>query len=132
VTGGFGYSVSSQPTTATGLRTARPLQFTLKVDPRNTGVLLRRQLDTAVADQRARVFVDGQPAGVWYNPGSYSDRGVDGTVRRWMDDEVLLAARLTAGKSTVTVRVVPEATHDRGAGWTAFEIRAMSMVPVCA
>ena len=63
--------------------------FTLRVDPKNVGVMLRRQLDYSLPDQRANVYVaavggaavdgaatsdtaavDWQLAGVWYLAGS--------------------------------------------------------------
>ena len=73
-------------------------QFTLAVDPANTGVLLARRMDHGIPDQRATVFVDGVSAGVW------EDLGADG-VYRWRDSSLRLPAALTAGKSRITVRV---------------------------
>jgi hypothetical protein len=131
VSGGYGYAVRAATTTASGLRTSASVQFDLAIDPRNAGVLLRRQLDTAVPDQRARVYVDGHLAGVWLNAGVYSGVGVDGRERRWQDDEILLSRRLTAGKRSISVRVVPEAIDGRATDWTMFELRAASMVPIC-
>src|SRR2546423_10270077 len=52
-------------------------RFTLRIDPANVGVMLRRKLDYAFPNQRAQVYVadvGGEPrwqrAGVWYLAGS--------------------------------------------------------------
>jgi hypothetical protein len=55
-------------------------EFTLKLDPANIGVMLRRKLDYSFPNQRAEVFVSdasGQDstwrrAGIWYLAGSNS------------------------------------------------------------
>ena len=112
-----------------GRHTRGASEFTLRTDPRNLGVLLRRQLDYSLPDQRANVFVaadadaatpDWQPAGVWYLAGSntvvYSyppDRDelgatqhqVETSNRRFRDDEFLVPRRLTEGKSSIRVRI---------------------------
>src|SRR5579864_3049911 len=61
-----------------GRTTKTRSEFTLKVDPKNLGVMLRRKLDYSFPNQRAEVFVaDGasknpawQRAGIWYVAGS--------------------------------------------------------------
>jgi hypothetical protein len=113
-----------------GRTTTGTSEFTLKVDPKNLGVLLRRKLDYAYPNQRAEVEVadasDGREgdalkwdrAGVWYLAGSntcvYSDpkgelgatlHHVQTSNRRFRDDEFLLPRDLTAGRSAVRVRV---------------------------
>jgi hypothetical protein len=105
-------------------------EFTLKLDPKNLGVLLRRKLDYSYPNQRAEVEVadasSGQAgealkwekAGAWYLAGSntcvYSDpKGELGATlhnaqtsnRRFRDDEFLVPRDLTAGRSAVRVRV---------------------------
>lgn len=99
-------------------------EFTLKIDPANVGVLLRRKLDYQFPNQRAEVSVyDGgewKPAGVWYlagsntcvfsNPGNRQELGatqhvVETSNRRFRDDEFLLPLTLTAGRSSLRVRV---------------------------
>jgi hypothetical protein len=113
-----------------GRTTIGTSEFTLKVDPKNWGVLLRRKLDYAYPNQRALVDVadasagreggalNWERAGVWYLAGSntcvYSDpKGELGATlhhvrtsnRRFRDDEFLLPLALTAGRSAVRVRV---------------------------
>jgi hypothetical protein len=109
-----------------GRRTKGSSEFTLKLDPANLGVLLRRKLDYAYPNQRALVSVaddDGsppnwKPAGVWYLAGSntcvYShpegEMGatlhvVQTSNRRFRDDEFLIPRGLTAGRASVRIRV---------------------------
>lgn len=105
-------------------------EFTLKLDPKNLGVMLRRKLDYAYPNQRAEVFVadasdDGasvasewKPAGIWYLAGStaciYSNppeelgetqHNVVVSNRRFRDDEFLIGRDLTTGRSAIRVRV---------------------------
>jgi hypothetical protein len=101
-----------------GRKTKGSSEFTLKIDPKNQGVMLRRKLDYAFPNQRAEVSVDGKPAGVWYLAGSNtcvysSPRGELGAAqhivqtsnRRFRDDEFLLPLALTKGKREIRVRV---------------------------
>ena len=99
-------------------------EFTLKIDPANVGVMLRRKLDYQYPNQRAELSVfDGKswkPAGVWYlagsntcvfsNPGNRQELGatqhvVQTSNRRFRDDEFLLPRALTARRGSIRVRV---------------------------
>jgi hypothetical protein len=105
-------------------------EFTLKLDPKNFGVLLRRKLDYAFPNQRAEVSVadmpldatqpprDWKPAGVWYTAGSntcvYSnpkdelgatEHIVQTSNRRFRDDEFLVPRDLTEGRAAIRVRI---------------------------
>jgi len=109
-----------------GRRTAGSSEFTLRLEPRNLGVLLRRTLDYSFPNQRAEVFVaDGgvgapawRKAGTWYVAGSntcvYSNPAgelgaaehvVQTSNRRFRDDEFLVPRGLTAGRPSIRVRV---------------------------
>jgi hypothetical protein len=109
-----------------GRTTKTASEFTLKIDPRNLGVMLRRKLDYQFPNQRAEVYVadakspqpDWKPAGVWYLAGSNtcvfsSPPGELGAAqhvaqtsnRRFRDDEFLIPRDLTAGRSAIRVRV---------------------------
>src|SRR5262245_45223202 len=111
-----------------GRSTKGASEFTLKLAPKNFGVLLRRKLDYAFPNQRAEVEVadasrEGQAlewsrAGVWYLAGSntcvYSNpkeelgatqHVVQTSNRRFRDDEFLIPRALTEGRSAVRVRV---------------------------
>jgi hypothetical protein len=116
------------PSTDTGRTTTGASEFTVKIDPRNLGVMLRRKLDYQFPNQRAEVFVADapshpeaaawKPAGVWYlagsntwvssNPGpelGATEHNVHTSNRRFRDDEFLLPKKLTAGRSAIRVRV---------------------------
>jgi len=107
-----------------GRKTTGTSEFTLKLDPQNIGVMLRRKLDYALPHQRALVFIadekgaDWKPAGTWYLAGSntcvYSNpKGELGATqhivqtsnRRFRDDEFLVPRDLTAGRRAIRVRV---------------------------
>jgi hypothetical protein len=113
-----------------GRSTKGTSEFTLKLEPKNLGVLLRRKLDYAFPNQRAEVFVadasrgqegkdlEWKTAGVWYLAGSntcvYSNpkeelgatqHVVQTSNRRFRDDEFLVPRALTEGRSAVRVRV---------------------------
>ena len=108
-----------------GRTTKTHSEFTLKLDPRNLGVMLRRKLDYPFPNQRALVFVDDRPAGAWYLAGSNTcvfssppgelgetQHVVETSNRRFRDDEFLLPRDLTRGRSSirVSVRFTPVST----------------------
>ncbi len=74
------------------------IRFAVAVDPNNQGVRLRRRLDQEVPCQGARVFVDGTEAGTWY--WGYRNEHL-----RWYEQDFDLAGELTAGKSTLALRL---------------------------
>ena len=110
--------------TDTGRHMTGDSDLTLRIDPDNQGVLLRRLLDYGFPDQRAQVLVAGteagatfEPAGFWFTAGSnacvYSNPpgelgGAQHTVetsnRRFREEELLLPPRLTRGRSAVRLR----------------------------
>jgi hypothetical protein len=104
--------------TDTGRTTKTFSEFTLKLDSKNVGVMLRRKLDYQFPNQRADVFVDGQPAGTWYTAGAntcvYSnpkdeigatEHKLETSNRRFRDDEFLLPLELTKGRSEIRVKI---------------------------
>lgn len=118
-----------------GRRTRSFSELTVKLAPGNLGVLLRRRLDLAYPNQKARVLVadaEGEPrwqeAATWYTAGGntvvFGDplalpkdqlkehpelakpaRIVKTSNRRFRDDEVLIPRRLTEGRERIRVRV---------------------------
>ncbi|MEW5719857.1 MAG: glycoside hydrolase family 172 protein, partial [Chloroflexota bacterium] len=73
-------------------------QFAMAIQPANDGVILRRRLDYGVGNQNTDVYVDGARVGSWYRAGSNS--------ARWRDDDFMIPASFTKGKSKITIRVV--------------------------
>jgi serine/threonine protein kinase len=71
-------------------------QFTVTVDPANTGVRLIRRLDSGVARQSASISVNGTRAGSW--------APLPGAPATWVDQTVQLPASLTTGRRTLTIR----------------------------
>lgn len=97
-------------------------EFNLRLHPANRGALLRRRLDQSVGSQKANVYVDGQPAGVWYTAGS-------NTKRPLRDAEFLLPAALTQGKVRVRVRLeFVSSVSATGEGWNEFRYWAYSLL----
>jgi hypothetical protein len=109
-----------------GRKTRGASEFTLKLEPGNFGVLLRRKLDYLFPNQRAEVFVadaatptpEWKLAGTWYLAGGntcvYSNPKdelgttqhiVQTSNRRFRDDEFLIPRELTSGRSRLRVRV---------------------------
>ncbi|WP_212754308.1 DUF2961 domain-containing protein [Nakamurella aerolata] len=71
-------------------------QFTVSIDPNNTGVTLKRRFDAASNRQRATIYVDGVKVGEW--------APTDDIPGYWAYQTVTLPASATAGKSKITVK----------------------------
>lgn len=72
-------------------------QFTVAVSSSNGGVRLTRRLDAGIANQRARVVVNGVTAGEWQPLAATSGN-------QWVDQFVDLPSTITSGKSSLTIR----------------------------
>jgi hypothetical protein len=109
-----------------GRTTTGTSEFTLRLDARNVGVMLRRRLDYSQPNQRAEIDVadagPGDPAwrraGTWYLAGSntcvYSNPRdelgpaqhiVQTSNRRLRTDEFLLPLELTKGREAIRLRI---------------------------
>jgi hypothetical protein len=86
--------------TEDGRATSAAIEFTLAIDPRNRGVVLRRMSDQQEAYQAARVLVDGRAAGVWLQP-------LGNPHQRWLEDSFQPPPELTANRRRVRIRLVP-------------------------
>ncbi|GAB2655445.1 DUF2961 domain-containing protein [Kribbella swartbergensis] len=96
--------------------TAQPIKFSVKVDPANRGVTLRRTSDQNTAGQSARVIVNGKDAGTWLQPLG-NDR------QRWLDDNYQLPPSLTFGRTKLDIEFRPT-----GPSWTASAYVVQSLV----
>jgi len=129
LTSAYEYTVHSPLSSATGTAMTGTASFTMQLDPHNVGAFLRRTFDDCVANQRANVYLDGSFAGTWYDAGVSKGAGVDGHRRCWRDEDFPLPASLTAGKSSVQVRIAFAPTSDpQNSKWTAFRYSMFSFV----
>jgi hypothetical protein len=93
------------------------VEFEVALHPANRGALLRRRIDqTEREGETARVFVDGQYAGLWRT-------ALNNQTWRWLDAEFGLPAELTRGKSRVRLRIEPLLYP-----WSEFHYEAWSRV----
>lgn len=99
--------------------TTAPVSFTLRVDPRNAGVELRRTSDQAQPYQRAAVTVDGAELPGWLQPPGNAER-------RWLDDTYQIPASATAGKREITVTLTPA---EGAPPWSAESYEAHTLRP---
>jgi hypothetical protein len=93
---------SPEGVTARGTTLTGPRDFTLRIDKRNVGVVLRGLFDVAPPLSALRVSVDGHPAGLWASPTAIAN-----PAKRWLEDDFDLPPKLTAGKSRVRVTLTP-------------------------
>lgn len=78
-------------------------QFTVKIDPDNNGVKLRRRTNRHMSHrQLAAVTIDGGPAEIpWY----LCELASSPAETAWVDTDLFLPAAFTRGKSQITLRV---------------------------
>jgi hypothetical protein len=105
------------PVTATQRKDSAPISFRLAIDPHNTGVVLARTGDQAEAYQQVEVAVNGHRLPNWLEP-------LGNTGHRWLDDNYLLPASLTAGHAEITVTLTPV---PGSADWSSASYRAVSL-----
>ncbi|MEJ1105946.1 hypothetical protein [Kribbella sp. CCNWLW201] len=96
--------------------TQQPIKFSVKVDPGNRGVTLRRTSDQNAAGQSAKVIVNGKDAGTGLQPPG-NDR------QRWLDDNYQLPPALTFGRTKLEIELRPT-----GPSWTASVYVVQSLV----
>jgi hypothetical protein len=106
-------------------------EFSMRLDPRNLGVLLRRKFDYQYPNQRAKVFVKPadseapwQYVGQWYTAGSNTyvhsrpagdnfsqaelaptEHNVITSNRRWREEEFLIPSQATKGVERLRIRI---------------------------
>ena len=82
------------------------LSFKTAILPENRGIVIRRLYDQTHSPQTGEVYIDGEFAGTWHNPG-YND------FAPFADSDFYVPASLTKGKDLVTVEIrVPNVFTD--------------------
>ncbi len=119
LTGFFEGDFDDVPWTFSGLATSEPLRVTLRLDPANVGLRLRRVFDQLEGRQQAAVLIDGRPAGEWYDPD-------ENRFKRLAESDFEAPSDLTAGKSRVTVEFRPA---EGSPPWTLLELQALCYMP---
>ena len=109
---------SSDAYAARGIAFARSISFELRIDPRNTGIVLRRLLDQSRRSV-LRVSVDGRSAGEW-DANQYAN-----PVKRWLESDLDLPPALTFSRGRIRVTLTPQP----GLTDTVFFLRASARVP---
>ena len=91
-------------------------EFTVKIDPGAHLVVIRQLFDHSVANQRARISVDGLYTCEWYRPGV-------NTKKRWCEMDAMLPPGATAGKRSIRLKIVPS-TEWTEASYTIYSVVA--------
>ncbi len=74
-------------------------QFIMNITPDASEYKLIRRTDFGIGNQKARVYVDGVDAGVWFSSGLDSEN-------RWADKEFVISKDLIAdGKDDITIKI---------------------------
>ncbi|HEX2910076.1 MAG TPA: glycoside hydrolase family 172 protein [Chloroflexia bacterium] len=105
--------------TTSGYRFSGGSQFTLNLNPANSGVILRRLFDYNDINQQANIYVDGQLVGRWFSGGQ-------NLYKRWRDEDFAIPGSYTSGKNSVRVRV--EVIADP-APWSEFYYQVYCLKP---
>ncbi|WP_163506607.1 DUF2961 domain-containing protein [Fodinicola acaciae] len=126
LTAAYEYTSNSPLLTDTVARMTTSTTFTMSLHSNNAGAFLRRTFNSCVANQRAKAYVDGQPAGTWYNAGVSRKTGYDGHDRCWRDDDFPLPKSLTAGKNSITIRIDNDTLNQPDRVWTAASYQLFS------
>lgn len=103
-----------------GMEHRGSVTFTLSIAPENSGVRLARILNLGTADQKARVYVDGELAGTWFNGGSNTRHPASYSYLE-------LPPALTRAKSSIRVCIEYVSAYG-GAPWNGFQYWALSHI----
>jgi hypothetical protein len=105
---------------AGGVAFRGPMSLRLRIPADNRGIILRRLQDQQ-SSVPVTVTIDGRPAGVWQG-GAFQGN----PLKRWLESDFAVPARLTTGKSAITVTLRP--LHS-GETATAFVLQAFTFRP---
>jgi regulation of enolase protein 1 (concanavalin A-like superfamily) len=92
-------------------------EFKMGIPSSNQGIMLRRTFDQSIANQIADVYVDGSLVGKWYRAGS-------NVYHKWRDDDFIIPAAYTRGKTKITIKVVNASSTIE---WGEFKYEAYSL-----
>ncbi|MCB0610941.1 MAG: DUF2961 domain-containing protein [Lewinella sp.] len=109
-----------KPFADAGRWTEGEFSFRMKIDPANDGIRLRRCINQLAFHQEVEVFVDGQPAGLWFeqgsnyhllkeeNPEAYPEYNPDwkSIPNRFRDTDFEIDPGMTQGKNSIMIRLV--------------------------
>ncbi len=98
------------------------ISFRLRLPPRNRGCWLRRLYDQTRGRQRATLSVDGRALRDWYVAEGNASRA-------WAERGVFLPASVTAGRSSLHLRLEPQSAAG-GPPWNAAEYRLLCLRPL--
>lgn len=87
------------------VHSSEKISFNIALDPLNNGVKLRRRIDQKFGRQKAKVYIDNEYAGTWY------DAEINPHLR-WYDSDIDVPAKLTAGKAKAGVSLEIETDSD--------------------
>ncbi|HUC56626.1 MAG TPA: glycoside hydrolase family 172 protein [Streptosporangiaceae bacterium] len=94
-------------------------QFTMTIARNNQGVDLRRRFDHSIANQAAKVYVNGRLVGLWYVAGANA-------YHQWADSDYVIPAAYTRNKTSITIKIKYVAGSRY---WTEYRYWAYSLVP---
>ncbi|MBE6563409.1 MAG: DUF2961 domain-containing protein [Ruminococcaceae bacterium] len=95
----------ARPLLETGYKTEKgKICFKVAIDPENDGVVLRRLYDQSVFNANAKVYVDGELAGVW-NTCNIN------TFFAFADSDFHIPKRLTMGKGSLDIEIVTDGIY---------------------
>lgn len=103
--------------TASGRAHKGASEFSMSIDPKNRGVVLRRLSDQTIGRQRANVYVDGTKVATFYAPGRNATHA-------WREDEVILPESATRDKTAIAVKVEFVSSEN---DWNEFGYTALSI-----
>ena len=96
------------------------ISFVAAVDPNNRGVRLRRRLDQGIARQTAKVFIDDEFVGIWYDPNQNE-------FLRWCDSDFDIHPKFTRNKDRLQLKL-EICTEDGRGQFTDFRYEVFSYV----
>jgi len=99
------------------MNSGQQVSHTFKVSRNNVGVILRREYRSFVPNQKAKVKIDGENAGVWFCP----QRAISEDFSLRLND-YLLPADLTAGKDLIEVTLIAITR------WETVSIQTLSVI----